>query len=122
MVSTMLTTDTISAPRKAGQKPSTVKPMPNWLPISPVSQNIRVLISRVPRPSVKMISGQVRSSISGRSSALISPKISASPTIGSQPLWVSVMPCPCSRVMAAQMATALIAQRKTSRAISLTSG
>ena len=55
-----------------------------------VSQNRKVLITSVNRPSVRIMRGQVSNWISGRKRALISPKISASQRIETRSLLKSI--------------------------------
>ena len=49
----MLTSETTSEPKKAGQKPSTVNPIPKYCPMSPDTQKRRVLMSKMNRPRVR---------------------------------------------------------------------
>ncbi len=85
-VMTTLTTLTTNPPKKAGQNPLMMRWMPITWPICPVSQNRKVLISKVKRPRVTMISGQVNNLSNGRRKAFTNPRIKASQITLTQPL------------------------------------
>src|SRR5262249_25233329 len=72
-----LTIDTTSAPRKAGQKPSTWKPRPSFPDSAPVSQRTNALITNVKSPRVRINNGQVRSARTGLTRAFKRPKTRA---------------------------------------------
>lgn len=60
MLITTLTMLRTTLPRKAGQNPSTLSPKPNDCPMELVSMSMIVLMSRLKKPRVRMMSGQVR--------------------------------------------------------------
>ena len=84
-----LMTVVTSEPRKALQNHgwARVKPMCHWLPIQPVRAKSRVLITRVKRPSVRIISRQERALNGGRRMAFTKPKIKANQMMSSQFPW-----------------------------------
>jgi len=110
-VITTLTILTTSPPRNAFHQTGSLiaNPKPTARPMTLVNQNRNVLITRVNKPRVKIISGQVSIEINGRNSALTRPKISASHKIETRSLLRSM---PGKMRTARYSAIALIAQRR----------
>src|SRR5206468_1065843 len=72
-----LTTVVTRAPTKAAQRLETWKPRPSEAERRLVNQRITALMTKVKSPSVRIISGQLSSVRTGRTSAFKSPKTSA---------------------------------------------
>jgi len=62
---TILTKLTTKAPQKAGKKPLTEKPRPNWSESHEVRLSIRALITNVKRPKDKISRGRVNNRRTG---------------------------------------------------------
>src|SRR5450759_2665558 len=102
------TTDTMSAPRNAGTKPSTRKSMPRPRPIQAANMSMTAFRTSVNKPSVSSMIGQLTSFRKGRTKAFTTPNTSArARTEPIPPAWM-----PDTNEAATQRAAALMRTRR----------